>query len=153
MQESEKLDNQQAIRDLGWLAGILDGEGSIVLGTFKRKEGYLQTYHDVRFYNSDEEVINKVVKILDMNGIKSFTSSRLQYGNLGDRQGFTVAVSNNASVVKLLEAVKEDLTCKKARAELVLRFCKLRLEHKNRPNTDEENNILEYWKENIQTKS
>jgi hypothetical protein len=153
MQQSDRLDNSQAIRDLGWLAGILDGEGSIILGTFQRKEGFKQTYHRVCFYNSDEGVINKVSKILDANNVGNHISSRLQYGNLGSREGFTVQVSNLQSIKKLLELILSDLTCKKDRAELMMRFCDSRLKHKSKPLDDVELGLLNSWDMSLKTKS
>lgn len=153
MQQSDRLDNSQAIKDLGWLAGILDGEGSIILGTYQRKDGYKQSYHRVCFYNSDESVINKVSRILDANEIGNHVSSRLQYGNLGSRTGFTVQVSNLQSLKKLLELIKDDLTCKKDRAELMIRFCASRLQHKSRPLDDVELGLLDIWDMTLKTKS
>lgn len=153
MQESEKLANQQVTRDLCWLSGILDGEGSIILGTYTRKDKTKQYYTRICFYNSDEDVINKVTKVLDFLEIAHHVESRLQYGNLGNREGFTVTIGKLESIVKLLELIKEDLTCKKTRAELLIKFCKKRLEHKNKPLDEDESNLLCYWNENIKTKS
>ena len=79
-------------------------------------------------------------------------SSRVQYGNLGDKEGFTVMVSNLDSLVMLLELIKDDLTCKKSRAELLLRFCLLRRKHKNKPLTDEESELMDFWSTEIKSK-
>jgi len=152
MQESEKLGNQQATKDLGWLAGILDGEGSIILGMQSRKDGERQVYHRICFYNTDDSIINKVVKILDDNEIKCYVSERDNYGGLGKRKGFTVTISSYESAVKLLELVKNDLTAKKDRAEILLRFCYLRMNHLNKAITNEEKEILNSW-ESSTTKS
>jgi hypothetical protein len=149
MQESNELDNSQAIRDLGWLAGVLDGEGSVILGVFTRKNNTKQYFTRVCFYNSDEDVVNKVVKILDKNDIPSYTESRLQYGNLGDRKGFTVTVGKQEAIVKLLGMIKNDLTCKKTRAELLTRFCESRLKHQNKTINEEESDMIDHWNNNI----
>ena len=153
MQESEKLDNQQAIRDLGWLAGVLDGEGSVILGVFNRKDNTKQYFTRVCFYNSDEDVINKIVKILDGNQIPPYVESRLQYGNLGNRKGFTVTVGKQEAIVKLLNLIKDDLTCKRTRAELLIRFCESRVKHQNKPLNEDESDLLDYWNQEIKTKS
>jgi len=151
MQESEVLDDKQAIRDLGWLSGILDGEGSVILGVFNRKDNTKQYFTRVCFYNSDEDVVNKIVKSLDKLEIPSYVESRLQYGNLGNRQGFTVTVGKQEAIVKLLELIKDDLACKKTRAELVMRFCKSRMNHQNKPITEDESNLLDYWNREIKS--
>lgn len=139
------MDDQQANRDLGWLAGILDGEGSIILGLQKRKNNQNQYYHRICFYNSDDEIINKVVRILDSNEVKCYVSERQFYGNLSKKKGFTVLVSSYKDTLKLLDLIKEDLVCKKARAELLTRFCNVRLKHINKPPTDEEADIFASW--------
>ena len=153
MQESEKLDNPQATRDLGWLSGILDGEGSIILGVFKRKDNTKQYFTRVCFYNSDEDVINKLVNILERIKVPNHVESRLQYGNLGNRKGFTITVGKQEAIVKLLNLIKDDLTCKKTRAELLIRFCESRLKHQNKPITDDEVSLLDFWNTEIKTKS
>jgi hypothetical protein len=145
MQESKTLDNQQANRDLGWLSGILDGEGSIILGVQARKDETKSYYHSIRFYNSDDEVIQKVVRILEEHEIKLYVQERQFYGGLGSKKGFTVSISNYESAIKLLELVIPDLTCKKARAELLLRFCKLRKERFNKPPNEEEMTLFNSW--------
>jgi hypothetical protein len=152
MQESKELGNQQANRDLGWLAGILDGEGSIILGTQIRKNGDKQYYHRICFYNSDDELVNKVVKILDANDIKSYVAEREFYNELSKKKGFTVSVSNYESAVKLLNLVKDDLVCKKARAELLLRFCVLRSNRINKSPNEEEKEIISQWDNELKTK-
>lgn len=153
MQESRELENPQAIRDLGWLSGILDGEGSIILGTYNKKDKTHHYFVRVCFYNSDEDVINKIVKILDHHEISNHVESRLQYGNLGNRKGFTVTVGKIDSIIKLINLIKNDLTCKKTRAELVFKFCEKRLQHKNKPLDQNENDILAFWNDKVKAKS
>lgn len=149
MQESKELDNLQATRDLGWLAGILDGEGSIILGKCRRKEGYFQIYHRVCFYSTSDSIINKITKILDFNGVHYYVQPREAYGNLGTKESFTITISSSENIIKFLNLVLGHLTCKEDRAELMFKFCSLRKLHGNRILTENEKDMMDVWERDI----
>ena len=130
------IDNSQITEaEIGWLAGILDGEGSIILSNTKvpvSKERYqhaerIQYAPKITMVNTDPELIAKYVKLLDKLGVGCGVYEKNSVNRLGNKQQWQVMVSRMKSVKIFLDLLLPHLTCKKAKAELLLRFINLRL--------------------------
>lgn len=77
------VDNQQATpseAEIAWLAGIIEGEGSLGLNASKRKDRSSVKIHVVvRIYNTDAGIISKCVEILKGLNVGHYIQER----NLG----------------------------------------------------------------------
>ena len=110
--------------DLGWLAGIIDGEGSInasiVSCGYARADG--TTSQSVRVAvcigNTSESMIGRVMSIASRIGVECNLHLEGNKGRLGTRPLWMVTFSGAKRSVALLEAVLPHLTAKRAQAEL-----------------------------------
>lgn len=126
-------------RNIGWLAGVVDGEGSFVLVPLQdkrvlragRKSLYIQARLEVE--NTSEGLISKTHLVLDALGAGSWQVTRnfRKYKtytktpgtvHAGDKGYHRVAVSRKHDLKQLIELLLPELTCKAAPAQLVLSF-------------------------------
>lgn len=120
---------------LGWLAGIIDGEGCI--GFYKRKPKDNLVYTpELSICNTSLEIINEVNNIIeslldDNSGVKTYSHKR---NNPKHKQIYFVSVTGY-NLPRLLEKLIPYLIFKKERAKLMIKFKMLR-----------ENEIAEYKK-------
>lgn len=119
--------------DLGWMAGILDGEGSVVLvrNSYVRKsDGRRSISPRVLMAVTDFSIVKKYTTILSNLGVDyTYVLQRYDRPN-GDKYlpKINVNVHKLESVVLLLENVTPLLTLKRKAAELVLEYARWRLE-------------------------
>jgi hypothetical protein len=113
--------------DLAWLAGILDGEGALGLGTriaTNNGKPYLEA--KIRVYNTDVRMIQKVSFIyVSMNVVFFYNLNRKQKERYKDQLG--ICVTSQGSCLKILEAVTHHLANKReiaTRMMDVLRYVK-----------------------------
>lgn len=119
--------------DIGWMAGILDGEGSIVLvqnSAVRKSDGRRSVMPRIYMAVTDFEILERYTQILSKWGI-AYTYTTLKYNvESGDwSPKVNVNIHRHDAVIKLLEIVLPHLTTKKARAELILEYTKWRQEH------------------------
>lgn len=133
------MDNQQGTpseAEIAWLAGIIEGEGSIQLGAWKVNEGdagknlRLRSY--IIIYNTDAGIIRKAVDIINRMGINPYMSERPQKPMLkASGEGYyksvepmlKVMVKNLNDIDKLLTRLRPWLFGNKApRADLMLEY-------------------------------
>lgn len=103
--------------DIAWLAGILDGEGSIGI------QNGMPRY--IEFYNTSELLINKIVAVLDFNRIPYKRFEKFVKSQLINRKTvkiLTVRVSRIQHMKRLSELLLPHLTCKQNKATLILNF-------------------------------
>jgi len=111
--------------EVSWLAGIIDGEGHIVLFN-----NYAPTSHQYRISanigitNSDLRILAKVTDILYRNGNKFYY--RIKKANNRSKWCMTVIVGGYRNCQKLLELVIPYLVGKKDQAEVMLQFIRHR---------------------------
>lgn len=139
MQESSVLGNEQETTELltiGWIAGLIDGDGSICLMSIKshpkHKKTPTYTYHvKINIYNSDEGLIAAVSEFYDKFGIKHFVQKRTSKNPRNGQDckpNYNVVVQEANSAKLLLELITNTLrTVKRARAEICSRFLNIRL--------------------------
>lgn len=109
---------------LAWLAGIIDGEGSISLNRIRVKDlrgNYWHARFTVRVANTDSAMLNEVMAIADLLGIKYFCSTYRMNPRTREKPCPGVVFTAKSSVKATLEAIFPYLITKRARAELTLR--------------------------------
>lgn len=122
------MDNQQE-RSLSWLAGILDGEGSISVQVYTMPDGRVRLTPFVAIANTDEGILSECCRIFAELGIiyrncaKPLTEGEFK-GKLPCRQ---LRVDGQKPVETLLRAVGPYLRSAKAKyAENVLKYLESR---------------------------
>lgn len=135
------MDNPQATDiELGWLAGIIDGEGWIGMS--------IETEHwhrvgkqtrqksikvEIKVVNTDPAIVERTAAIMRKLGVNPY----LRHGNRTQVKNpvYEVSIKRMAPVQRLLLVVRDHLVgTKQQRADLMLRFIQLRLENPGIPN-------------------
>lgn len=117
-------DNQQEssrqIR-LGWLAGILDGEGTVTIRIRNRRNKSDLLTPVVTVANTDKEIIDRILEIYKENNIPYWVTYYPQKGNwAGSWRVDTVGIKR---CIRILNVIKEFLVGKKFEADLVYGWC------------------------------
>lgn len=113
-----------------WLAGIVDGEGSIALFSNQEKSGSVKIKPVVNFVNTDIGIVNTALDILHRAGCNPYIVNRKQ-SNRNNRHKDVVEVkaSSVEQVKKFLEVVAPYLCGeKKHKAQILLRYVSRREE-------------------------
>ncbi|MDD5526146.1 MAG: LAGLIDADG family homing endonuclease [Candidatus Omnitrophica bacterium] len=144
--KDETMDNQQATGlEIGWLAGIYDGEG--YLGFSRQNAKKVRSVRvDVQLVNCDPDVILKARRILNRIGINPYIRERVHNKKTWSRN-YILTMSKFADVKKFIDTVGECLTGeKKKRAELMIRLINSRIGKTKRDRyTDEELGIIDHY--------
>lgn len=116
-------------RQLGWLAGIWDGEGSITVFKYAEKNGAIKYCPTICAVNTDLTIINEVQKLADLLGINFHLMERKIPKSKRDKHSisYQLITRKMSYIKKFLEIITPYLISKKAQAELVLRFVNKRL--------------------------
>lgn len=105
--------SRKEIEDLSWLAGILDGEGSIYMSVNNSLSDTNSLNTQVNFSNTDMRVIAKVTRVLHQNGVKF-----LYNVNSRDREHtiVTVVVKRRKNTAQVLNILAPFMSSKKLQA-------------------------------------
>lgn len=121
--------------DLAWLAGIIDGEGTISFGVSTRHGGRLCIVPLITVVNSDEAILRETSRILNVLVADAGTVDRQNHRTgvasfKGTKACYAIRVASSAAEPVLL-AVMPYLVCqyKRTAAEAVLAFIKYRREN------------------------
>ena len=119
--------------EYGWLAGIIDGEGSI--GIAKRYQRGRSIYTaQVQVTSCDKRIVDEIVRIINLFGIekKICVSSRKRKGYIGVE--YYLNLQRLKDVKILIEEVKEYIVSKKRQSEFVLEFVdhRIKVDHRNK---------------------
>jgi len=119
------MDNPQVTdTQIAWLAGILDGEGSITMG-YDKKKHYTPM---IAVVNTNPEMIFEVCRILNELGCAFHAAARGDNrGSLGEKTCWQIQVHRLTSVEKILRRITPWLIAKKSRAQLMLVFVSSRI--------------------------
>jgi hypothetical protein len=133
--EDVKMENPQVTDfELGWLAGIWDGEGSIGVSAQTRK-GMRTAYRPfVSIGNSDPCIILRIVEDLDIIGCKYFIGMRSESPapHFGNKPMYQIMLCRFSEIAILLKKLMPHLTgIKKAKASLMLTFVIKRIQKIN----------------------
>ena len=107
---------------LAWLAGIIDGEGTVSMGIWRSKKPYGR-YESAIWYlfipNTSQAMLNEVATILDVLAVRySFRPRAVRPKNL---PMWSINVHHKESFRAVLMAVMPYLIAKRPHAELALR--------------------------------
>src|SRR3990167_2233372 len=149
------MDNQQATQwELGWLAGMLEGDGHIGIrynrvGTKNPKRYFLT---NIEFTNTDKAIIEKVYDICLKLGTKMHVKTNKELKGKAHRRKVVYCARTHrmSGVEPVLEGLLHYLVGeKRERAYLILRFIKLRkAQHDLR--TKGTGAVIPYTKEEIE---
>lgn len=142
------IENQQAkATDLAWLAGIVDGEGSILI----TKNGHKGSFHGhnmvIQFHitNTCANIISKSQEIINALGINCRIYSKDRKGSDKWKPAFRIDISRFSQLKVLLTAIYPYLVSKHGQAELVLRFIERRINANRTPYAQEDLDILQEY--------
>jgi len=110
---------------LSWLAGLWDGEGSITIFRQREKNGSVKLKPCLVLTNTDENIINHAVKILDSYEIKFHV---IDYTRPRCKRVYQLTTSKLENLNKFCEILTPYLVGKKAQAELLKRYVDSRIE-------------------------
>jgi hypothetical protein len=107
--------------DLAWLAGIIDGEGSIGVGYRESKNSY-QT--QIQLENTNVALMDRAVSIAESVGVNPRLTTRVknQLKNPKWKVSYRYCITKHSEIELLLQALIPHLTAKKAQAILLLEW-------------------------------
>ena len=117
----------------GYIAGFLDGEGSILL-VRHNDNGKIRCRPVVAFYNTNLEVLDWIAGVIDVKINKRQADSRNDPRHR--RTNYTIKINKYSEVYKFLLSIRPYLRIKKTNADIVIKFIEEVLERENRLATD-----------------
>jgi LAGLIDADG-like domain len=142
------MGNQQATEaEIGWLAGIIDGEGHIGLSLANSNIARSVKF-DLQIVNTDYALIDRVIAILNKLGINPYVRERTHNKTTWSTNKI-VTVGKMAHIKIVLDAVLDNLTgMKREKADVVLALIGSRIvkTHKDRY-TDIELGLVKLFRE------
>lgn len=121
------MGNQQVTDfDIGWLVGILDGEGCFCLAKTKENKGYQIS---IKFVNTNLFIIDELVRILKALNIPYFVYDAIRADN--QQPAKRVEVNGLTDVKKFIDFFYSYLLCKKDQAFLMREYIDLRATKKH----------------------
>ena len=125
------MGNQQATVsdiDLGWLAGIIDGEGYVGLQIeWKTKRNQDRICPQVHISNCDEAIVLRARDVMRSIGINPYIRATKANTQIR-RDQYRLQTKRYSNILRLLTVIAPFMTGeKKERAELVREFCDIRL--------------------------
>lgn len=117
--------------EMGWLAGIIDGEGCVGIKIRESKKYAGQWWACVQIGNTSRKIIDKIEEILrrlDVDFTESFTHPK----NKKWSDSWSVRVGECVSTWRLCREVVPFLVMKKQRTEMLMEFSEKRAENARR---------------------
>lgn len=114
--------------ELAWLAGIMDGEGTIGLNKVKKKtpKGYVVSPR-IAVANTDKLMIDKVCEILKRYGIKHNVSTYKDKNIKSAKLVYKLGICSFGNILSVCEKLLPFLVSKREKALLVVEYIKMRL--------------------------
>lgn len=122
--------------EVGYLAGFIDGEGSIMINRHSKKKNkkvYLEVY--VAIYGTDIPTKDKLTDILDRMGLPYHVGWDTRSG-YQKRKCWRIKAVGHKRCVPWLTRLLPYLTTKRVRAELAWKYLRSRLSRTDRRNDD-----------------
>ena len=116
--EREQKDNQREDTLIAYLAGIIDGEGTI--GIKKHDEGWVKFQPYISFVCSNRKVVEMIADFIDGN----LYCNPSDFQNRQKKICYRTSICGTIKPIKPLEKLLPYLVIKKEQAELALKFCK-----------------------------
>jgi len=119
-----------ALRELSWLGGIIDGEGSIGLKRSRDKRPNRQSvvYSPlIQITNCDKLLMKEVADILDKRKINKYSWKRIETRNKKWRTSYCIAIGAQKEAWKFLMIIIQYLVSKRKLAGMLLEYIGYRL--------------------------
>lgn len=113
--------------ELAYLAGLWDGEGTITIFKNRSNNGYEKLCPTLGIVNTDLEIINAVLSILDKLKVSFHIFEKEGKKKDKHKLCYQLTSRNSRYIEVVLQAMLPYLRGKKSQAELVLRFVKKRI--------------------------
>lgn len=110
--------------DLGWFAGIIDGEGSLTININSTRRSI---YPRLWIAAISKEMIEKCIDTLEGLGVEYLVRWEVASKDGIRKSHHYVAITTCKRLEQILEVIKDYLVVKRKHADLVLEFCKIRL--------------------------
>lgn len=143
------MGNQQATdAEIGWLAGIVDGEGWLGMSV-ETEHWYRQGFNtrqksikvEIKIVNCDPEIVAKTALVMQKVGVNPYIRTPKVELKVNHKQHYEASIKRMAPVQKLLLVLLPHLVgSKHERAVLILRFIELRQRNPGVPNPAYANN-------------
>lgn len=141
--ETRTIPREVTQREIGWLAGIIDGEGSIMFGKSKNKESRTgwNLYNGIHIVNTNKEMIEKCSdiifkichnvetstrKTMSRIELKHYENNMVKYTTNLPKKCYQITLRNKDWTIALLEKLLPDLTEKRKRSDALLQILKHR---------------------------
>jgi len=138
----EDRDNQLETGKIGWLAGMIEGDGflSVTMAKDTKSRVKFQPRAVVGVCNQDMTIINEVDNLFRKIGVIAYIR---EYRTPKGKPIALISTGKISNVKKIIDVIKEHLIGeKKARAELVSKFVDSRLNRKYEALNEEEIDII-----------
>ena len=125
---NETIGNQQVTQsEIGWLAGIIDGEGHIGISIQNRKKCVNSTKFDLQIVNTDYVLIDKVVLVMQKMGVNPLIRERI-HNKITWNKNKIITVGKMSQIKRIFDHVIQHLTgMKQSRATIMLTLIESRL--------------------------
>jgi len=110
--------------DKSYVAAFLDGEGSVSFSLRVNSDGSLLLYPQIRFGNTNKEVIDALRNFLKLQGIKA-NQNVFRTGR--KRPYHELQITGFRNILKFIELVEDKSIVKKKHLEIMKRFCTRRI--------------------------
>lgn len=125
------MDNQQVTDiEIGWLTGIVDGEGCIAIFRNPGHNNYKSLRPHFEITMTDERALKKVMEIFRKCNLEGWILQKSP-GNKKHKPCYCVKLQGYVKVKPVLELLIPHLVIKKVQAELTLDFINRRLEKRS----------------------
>lgn len=129
----ERLLTERRLADpsqMGYIAGLVDGDGSIILHLKKRRH---LIYPSVTISNTDREMLEKCAKIL-VPFMPAIVKNKGNRGKTKRKTAYVLIIHSFENILSLLSKIRPYLKRKQRQADLMMKWIKYRLtEGKNKP--------------------
>jgi hypothetical protein len=121
-------------KEIGYLAGFLDGDGSIFVsivhtrGKRLKQDFYVRPY--VTFANTNKDVIEFISGLLKKAGIEHRIIEYIPDGESRKRTSYEIEITTYRNVYAFLKLIYQDLIVRREVAEYMLKLCESRLSAK-----------------------
>ena len=116
-------------QDLAWLAGFIDGEGSIIISRYKAKDGRIKLCPIIDITNTCQATILHCKKILDSLDTSYHIQFKKKQGKK-NQDSYSLVTRNNQYIYKTITYLLPYLVTKASQAEMTLEFVVKKLDYK-----------------------
>lgn len=113
--------------ELGWLAGILDGEGTISINRLMSHRKNATLTSRISIGNTNFTIIRNLKRIFKKLKIKLFIQKNQRVKGKNWKSAYIIQISHIKGVKSLLDVITPYLIGKKLQAEIVLSFVNSRM--------------------------